>query len=79
MLVSKSKKPLHLNMRKRIQIFPKDKKQRLALTKWLRENNIQFEEHESAFNPELVEKILAGKKSIEDGNFISYSPDVLWK
>ena len=40
------KKPLHLNMKKSIQILPKDKKQMELVSKWLLENNIKFEEFE---------------------------------
>lgn len=66
-------------MKKRIQIFPHDKKERLAITKWLRENNIQFEELDSTYNPAIIEKVLEGKRNIEEGNFIKFIPDMLWK
>lgn len=66
-------------MKKRIQIFPQDKKARLAITKWLRENNIRFEELDSTYNPATVEKVLEGKRNIEEGNFIKFTPDMLWK
>ncbi|MDU0808593.1 DUF2683 family protein [Aquirufa regiilacus] len=66
-------------MKKRIQIFPQDKKERLAITKWLRENNIQFEELDSTYNPAIIEKVLEGKRNIEEGNFIKFIPDMLWK
>ena len=66
-------------MKKRIQIFPQDKKERLAITKWLRENNIRFEELDWTYNPGIVEKVLEGKRNIEEDNFIKFIPDMLWK
>ncbi|MFD3274821.1 DUF2683 family protein [Aquirufa sp. PLAD-142S6K] len=79
MLAHKTKKTLHLIMKRRIQIFPKDKKQRLALTQWLRENNIPYEELDSKYDPAIVEKVLDGKRNIEEGNFIKFTPEMLWK
>lgn len=79
MIVSASKKPLHLNMKKRIQIFPKNKNQREALTKWLIENKIPYEETESTYDPGIIKKILEARRDIERGNFVKYSPDILWK
>lgn len=79
MLDLKTKKSLHLIMKKRIQIFPQDKKEHIAVTKWLRENNIRFEELDSTYNPAIVEKVLEGKRNIEEGNFIKFTPDMLWK
>ena len=66
-------------MKKRIQVFPQDKKERLAITKWLRDNNIRFEELDSTYNTAIVEKVLEGKRNIEEGNFIKFTPDMLWK
>ena len=73
------KKPLHLNMKKSIQILPKDKKQMELVSKWLLENNIIFEEFESPYNPEIVNKVLEGMKEVEKGNYTTFSSDLLWK
>jgi hypothetical protein len=73
------KKPLHLNMKKSIQILPKDKKQMELVSKWLLENNIKFEEIESPYNVEIVNKVLEGMKDVEKGNYTTFSSDLLWK
>ena len=73
------KKPLHLNMKKSIQILPKDKKQLELVSKWLLENNIKFEEFESPYNPEIVNKVFEGMKEVEKGNYTTFSSDLLWK
>ena len=73
------KKPLHLNMKKSIQILPKDKKQMELVSKWLLENNIKFEEFESPYNAEIVNKVLEGMKEVEKGNYTTFSTDSLWK
>ena len=73
------KKPLHLNMKKSIQILPKDKKQMELVSKWLLENNIKFEEIESPYNAEIVNKVLEGMKDVEKGNYTTFSSDLLWK
>ena len=73
------KKPLHLNMKKSIQILPKDKKELELVSKWLLENNITFEEFESTYNSEIVTKVLNGMKEVENGNYTTFSPDLLWK
>ena len=73
------KKPLHLKMKKSIQILPKDKKELELVSKWLLENNITFEEFESTYNSEIVNKVLNGMKEVEKGNYTTFSPDLLWK
>ncbi len=73
------KKPLHLNMKKSIQILPKDKKELELVSKWLLENNIKFEEFESPYNAEMVKKVLEGMKEVEKGNYTTFSTDLLWK
>jgi (2Fe-2S) ferredoxin len=49
------------------------------LTQWLRENNIPYEELDSKYDPAIVEKVLDGKRNIEEGNFIKFTPEMLWK
>ena len=73
------KKPLHLNMKKSIQILPKDKEQMELVSNWLLENNIKFEEFELPYNTEIVNKVLDGMKEVEKGNYTTFSPDLLWK
>jgi hypothetical protein len=73
------KKTLHLNMKKSIQILPKDQKELELISKWLMENNITFEEFESSYNAEIVNKVLGGMKDVENGNYTTFSPDLLWK
>ena len=73
------KKPLHLNMKKSIQILPKDKKQMELVSNWLLENNIKFEEFELPYNTEIVNKVLDGMKEVEKGNYTTFSPELLWK
>lgn len=74
-----SKKTLHLNMKKSIQILPKDQKELELISKWLLENNITFEEFESPYNAEIVNKVLGGMKDVENGNYTTFSSDLLWK
>lgn len=73
------KKTLHLNMKKSIQILPKDQKELELISKWLLDNNITFEEFESSYNAEIVNKVLGGMKDMENGNYTTFSPDLLWK
>lgn len=73
------KKTLHLNMKKSIQILPKDQKELELISKWLLENNITFEEFESPYNAEIVNKVLGGMKDVENGNYTTFSSDLLWK
>ncbi len=73
------KKTLHLNMKKSIQILPKDQKELELISKWLLDNNITFKEFESSYNAEIVNKVLDGMKDVENGNYTTFSPDLLWK
>jgi hypothetical protein len=66
-------------MKKSIQILPKDQKELELISKWLMENNITFEEFESSYNAEIVNKVLGGMKDVENGNYTTFSPDLLWK
>ena len=73
------KKTLHLNMKKSIQILPKDQKELELISKWLLDNNITFKEFESSYNAEIVNKVLGGMKDVENGNYTTFSSDLLWK
>ena len=66
-------------MKKSIQILPKDQKELELISKWLLENNITFEEFESPYNTEIVNKVLGGMKDVENGNYTTFSSDLLWK
>ena len=41
--------------------------------------SITFEEFESTYNSEIVNKVLNGMKEVENGNYTTFSPDLLWK
>ena len=66
-------------MKKSIQILPKDQKELELISKWLLDNNITFEEFEFSYNAEIVNKVLGGMKDVENGNYTTFSPDLLWK
>ena len=66
-------------MKKSIQILPKDQKELELISKWLLDNNITFEEFESSYNAEIVNKVLGGMKDVENGNYTTFSSDLLWK
>lgn len=66
-------------MKNIIHVFPTSSNEKIAITVWLEENNITFEESDSPYNPEIVNKVLDGMKEVEKGNYMTFSPDLLRK
>lgn len=66
-------------MKNIIHVFPANSNEKIAITVWLMENNITFEESESPYNHEIVNKVLVGMKEVEKGNYTTYTTDLLWK
>ncbi|HLS29305.1 MAG TPA: DUF2683 family protein [Flavobacteriaceae bacterium] len=63
-----------MQKQKTLTVHPKTKEEFDALKAFMKALKIKFEvSKESPYNPEFVEKILQGKRDIEEGKGVSFS------
>lgn len=60
-------------------VHPKTKEQLAALKAFIKALKIDFKSEKSPYDPEFVEKILQGKKDIENGKGTKIAVEDLWK
>ncbi|WP_026903745.1 DUF2683 family protein [Pedobacter glucosidilyticus] len=62
-------------------VHPENKEQLAAIKAFMKALKISFEKksEESPYNPEFVQKILAGRDDIKNGKGVKINPEDLWK
>jgi hypothetical protein len=60
-------------------VHPKTKEQLAALKAFVKALKIDFRTEKDNYDPAFVEKILQGRKDIEDGKGIKIDTEDLWK